>query len=81
MLQTLADASGGILTVVQRDADFAASFVGKLDEFRTSYVLRYSPTAVPAGGWHEVEVRLNTPGDFQVRARKGYFGETVTDGR
>jgi VWFA-related protein len=77
MLQAVADASGGALTVVQRDADLAASFVRKLEEFRTSYVLRYSPTGVPAGGWHELEVRLNAPGGLDVRARKGYFGETV----
>lgn len=81
MLQALADASGGALTIVQRDADLAASFVGKLDEFRTSYVVRYSPTGVPAGGWHEVEVRLSQPGSFDVRARKGYVGETAAESR
>jgi VWFA-related protein len=81
MLQALADASGGALTVVQRDADLAASFVRKLEEFRTTYVLRYSPTGVPPGGWHDVEVQLSVPGGFDVRARRGYFGETVAPGR
>ena len=81
MLQALADASGGALTIVQRDADLAASFVRKLEEFRTSYVLRYSPTGTPAGGWHEVDVRVSQPGRFDVRARKGYFGEVAAEGR
>ena len=74
MLQALADATGGTLTVVQRDADLAARFVHELEEFRTSYVLRYTPTGVQPSGWHDVDVRLNRSGRFQVRARKGYFG-------
>ena len=69
------------MTVVQRDADLGASFIRELEDFRTSYVLRYSPTGVPAGGWHDVDVRLNRPGRFEVRARKGYFGETGVDSR
>jgi VWFA-related protein len=75
MLQMLADTTGGTLTVVQRDADLAPRFVHELEEFRTSYVLRYTPTGVEPAGWHDVDVRLNRSGRFQVRARKGYFGE------
>lgn len=74
LLQALADTTGGALTIVQRDADLAASFVQKLEEFRTSYVVRYTPAGSPAPGWHDVTVRLNRPGNFSVRARKGYFG-------
>ena len=81
MLQALASATGGTVTVGQRDAALGASFVRELAEFRTSYVLRYTPTGVPAGGWHEVDVRLNRPGRFEVRARKGYFGAAETAGR
>jgi hypothetical protein len=76
MLRALADATGGAVTVVQRDEDLGASFIRELEQFRTSYVLRYSPTGVPAGGWHDVETRLNRQGRYEVRARKGYFGET-----
>jgi len=81
MLQALANATGGAVTVVQRDADLGTSFVGELEEFRTSYVLRYSPTDVPPGGWHDVDVRLNRQGRYDVRARKGYFGEVGTNDR
>jgi VWFA-related protein len=81
MLQQLADATGGALTIVQRDADLGASFVRELENFRTSYVLRYTPTGVEAVGWHEVEVGLNRTGRFEVRARKGYFGEVRAAGR
>jgi VWFA-related protein len=44
-----------------------------LAEFRTSYVLRYTATGVPAGGWHDVAVQIAKPGTFTVRAKKGYF--------
>jgi VWFA-related protein len=81
MLQALADSTGGTLTVVQRDADLAARFVHELEEFRTSYVLRYTPTGVRPSGWHDVDVRLNRSGRFQVRARKGYFGDRGADSR
>jgi len=44
-----------------------------LDEFRTSYVLRYTATGVASTGWHDVAVRVTRPGRSTVRARKGYF--------
>ena len=43
-----------------------------LDEFRSSYVLRYTPRGVDRPGWHEIDVRIVRPGSFTVRARKGY---------
>jgi VWFA-related protein len=81
MLQQLADASGGALAVVQRDADLGASFVRELEHFRTSYVVRYSPTGVPPEGWHDIGVQLNRPGRFEIRARKGYFAESRVESR
>ena len=71
MLQALANATGGAVTVVQRDADLGASFVRELEEFRTSYVLRYSPTGVPAGGWHDVDVRAQPTGPFRRPGAEG----------
>ena len=81
MLKALAEATGGAVTVVQRDADLGASFVRELEDFRTSYVLRYTPTGVEGGGWHDVDVRLTRGGRFDVRARKGYFGDGGADSR
>ena len=43
-----------------------------LDDFRTSYVLRYSPKGVDAPGWHDIDVKVRRPGSFTIRARKGY---------
>lgn len=47
-----------------------------LDEFRTSYVLRYTATGVALTGWHDVAVRVTKPGTYIVRAKKRYFAGT-----
>jgi hypothetical protein len=44
-----------------------------MDDFRSSYVLRYSP-GVTSAGWHKLEVKLKRRGTFTIRARQGYFG-------
>ena len=45
-----------------------------LEDFRTSYVLRYSPKGVEAAGWHDIDVKVTKPGSYTIRARKGYEG-------
>ena len=43
------------------------------EEFRQSYVLRYSPTGVARGGWHAIAVKVPSVPDATIRARQGYF--------
>jgi hypothetical protein len=43
------------------------------EEFRQSYVLRYSPAGVPRGGWHAIAVEVPAMRGVTVRARQGYF--------
>jgi hypothetical protein len=43
------------------------------DEFRQSYVLRYSPSGVARGGWHAIVVRVPSASGVTIRARHGYF--------
>lgn len=45
-----------------------------LDEFRQSYVLRYSPQGVAARGWHAVTVQVPAQPALTIKARSGYFG-------
>jgi VWFA-related protein len=47
-----------------------------LDDFRASYVLRYTARNVTRGGWHNITVTLRRAQaeKFTVRARKGYGG-------
>jgi hypothetical protein len=44
-----------------------------LDDFRASYVLRYSPRGVARAGWHAVGVAVPAMRDGKIRARSGYF--------
>jgi hypothetical protein len=44
-----------------------------LDDFRASYVLRYSPSGVSRVGWHAVKVEVPNTRGATVRARSGYF--------
>jgi VWFA-related protein len=50
------------------------TFAHILDEFRQSYVLRYSPQGVPAAGWHTVAVHLPAQPALTIKARSGYYG-------
>jgi hypothetical protein len=63
--------SGGTL---QRSAKAADALADIIADFRSSYILRYSPRGVAASGWHELGVRVSRPGSFKIRARKGYEG-------
>jgi len=59
---------------VRRVTDSLKAFQEILADFRSSYVLQYTPTGVPAQGWHEIKVKVQRPGSFTVRARRGYQG-------
>jgi hypothetical protein len=63
--------TGGALYEKVRDS-LPERFMHALDDFRSGYLLSYSPTGVPASGWHEVTVRVKNPRDI-VRARGGYM--------
>ena len=49
-----------------------SAFKTALDEFRTGYVLWYTPAGVKRPGWHTIQVKLKQPQKFEVRARNGY---------
>jgi VWFA-related protein len=50
------------------------TFAQILDEFRQSYVLRYSPQGVSTRGWHAVTVQVPAQPALTIKARSGYFG-------
>jgi hypothetical protein len=50
------------------------TFKRVLDDFRQSYVLRYSPEGVVSRGWHRVRVEVPAQPSYTIRARSGYFG-------
>jgi VWFA-related protein len=72
-LNDLAARTGGQLFRMDNTAPIGEAFKQAIDDFRTSYVLRYIPKGVARPGWHELSVRVTT-GTYEVRARKGYDG-------
>jgi VWFA-related protein len=71
-LQELAEQTGGRVLPVVSSADLHDAFQKILTEFRTRYVLAFTPDGVPAGGFHRIDVR--TIRDLHVKARNGYLG-------
>jgi len=55
-------------------SDSFKAFTDILEDFRSSYVLQYTPQGVNAPGWHEIKVKVTRSGSFTIRARRGYSG-------
>jgi uncharacterized lipoprotein YbaY len=87
----IADATGGLAQIVSpfnvivdtpthvearaNDTLLDDAFLRAFEDFRSSYVLRYSLSGVPRAGWHDLTVKVIKPGkSYQVRARTGYMG-------
>ena len=56
-----------------RASSIARAFRTIFNDFRQSYVLRYSPEGVPARGWHPIVVRVPSAASATIRARQGYY--------
>jgi VWFA-related protein len=56
-----------------RASSLVRTFRAIFDDFRQSYVLRYSPSDVKTRGWHTIAVQVPKVRDATIRARQGYF--------
>lgn len=72
-LVDIAAATGGDVTTFRVDNAIPSTFRDILDRFRTSYVLRYTPTDVPRAGWHALVVKVSKS-NVDIQARKGWMG-------
>jgi VWFA-related protein len=72
-LADLAGRTGGQVFYVDVKDQVSDAFRGAITDFRTAYVLRYVPSGVKHGGWHELTVHVKS-GQYDVRARRGYDG-------
>jgi hypothetical protein len=80
-LQALSLLTGGRLIRTPEQA-VASAVTSAIEEFRKSYVLRYTLTGVPIAGWHAIEVKVRRADEppmyvmsgFRVRTRLGYYG-------
>jgi VWFA-related protein len=64
--------SGGRLPNFGATESLAERLNGVLTDFRTRYLLRYTPRGVDDAGWHDLRVEVIGAGNDDVRARKGY---------
>jgi Ca-activated chloride channel homolog len=72
-LKDLTDATGGQLLQIASSADLRGAFQKILRDFRSRYILTYTPADVAPGGFHRLDVRVRRPG-LTVKARPGYIG-------
>ena len=70
-LSYLSTLTGGKLVLTP--ARYVASRItDAIQEFRQSYLVRYTVTGVPVPGWHKVSVKVK--GGYRVRTKTGYMG-------
>ncbi len=67
----MAEETGGELLYVTSTRDLPAAFARIVGDFKSRYLLSFTPTGVPAGGWHPLEVKLKGR-TGTIRARPGY---------
>lgn len=79
-LEAVADATGGSLLRVSSSADLRGALQNILRDFRSRYILAYTPTGVPLSGFHRIEVRVKRRG-LVSKARPGYIGVEHPGGR
>ncbi len=72
MYDQLARETGGLVVSTAAGENLASTFRRALADFRTSYVLYFTPQGVAASGSHTLDVRVKRDGT-EVRARRGYL--------
>ncbi|HVL68760.1 MAG TPA: VWA domain-containing protein [Vicinamibacterales bacterium] len=73
LLTSLAAETGGTVIPTAAGVDVSAAFRRVLDEFRSAYVLYYTPAGVDRAGYHKLDVKVKREA-VTVQARRGYFG-------
>lgn len=70
-LDAVASATGGRVLRADTTTDLPKAFDDVLREFRTRYLITYSPRGVDTPGWHRIEVKVKGR-NVDVAARAGY---------
>lgn len=58
-----------------RASSIARAFKTIFNDFRQSYVLRFTPTGVSSKGWHTLSVTVPKLKNPTIRARQGYYAD------
>jgi Ca-activated chloride channel family protein len=77
-LKELTDATGGQTMKVASSAELTDTFRRVLTDFRSRYVLTFTPRDVDPGGMHRLDVRVKRP-NLTVKARPGYVGLSASN--
>ena len=72
-LKQITDATGGQVMPVKSSDELRPTFQRILSEFRSRYVLAYTPEGVTPGGFHKIDVTVPRR-RLTVKARPGYAG-------
>ena len=70
VLETLADVTGGRVLAARDPDGLRDAFTRIVQEFRSRYVLTYTPKNVETAGWHPIEVKLEER-KGTIKARRG----------
>lgn len=71
-LKNLTELTGGTLFEVESTDNLETVFLDILKEFRTRYLLAYTPRGVSRTGWHKLDVRVKNK-SATIRTRPGYM--------
>jgi len=71
LTERLAAETGGIATSLKPGENLTSKFRRMVQDFRSSYVLYFTPKGIERSGGHTLDVRVKRPG-VEVRARRGY---------
>ena len=70
-LEAIASATGGRVIKADETVNLPRAFEAILQEFRTRYLITYSPAGADARGWHTIELKVKGR-RAEVKARRGY---------
>jgi VWFA-related protein len=70
-VMTLAETTGGDVVTIQSTSELRTALLRLLSEYRQRYLLAYTPTGVPATGFHTIKVSVSRKG-ATVKTRQGY---------
>jgi Ca-activated chloride channel family protein len=73
ILRRITDDSGGRTELIVSPRDLEPATAGIADELSRQYFLGYSSSLPKDGRWHTIDVRLTRPGNYTVRARRGFI--------
>jgi VWFA-related protein len=70
----LARVTGGEMSEIFEREHIPGDLKQAIEDFRASYILQYTVQGVDPKGRHKLNVKLNRPGDYSIRARREYEG-------